>query len=105
MKTALFAWELGGGLGHLMQMEPLARHLARSGHRLVVALRRLAGADAFFANTGAAYFQAPHQAELDSKLTPFPRTATFPQVLCNGGWNDEERLFPLAVAWRNLFQL
>jgi hypothetical protein len=38
-RTILFCWELGGGLGHLMQMLPLADDLVKSGHRVFVALR------------------------------------------------------------------
>ena len=33
-RSILFAWELGAGLGHLMQMLPLATDLAKAGHRI-----------------------------------------------------------------------
>lgn len=41
MSTILFAWELGGGLGHLMQMRPIAHGLLARGHRIAAALKDL----------------------------------------------------------------
>ena len=35
----LIAWELGAGLGHLMQILPLAEDLACEGYRVFIALR------------------------------------------------------------------
>ena len=32
MARILLAWELGGGLGHVTRLEPLARELVRQGH-------------------------------------------------------------------------
>ena len=46
MATVMFDWEQGGGLGHLMQMLPLAEGLARRGHRVFMAVRELVGASA-----------------------------------------------------------
>ncbi len=39
MSTILFAWELGGGLGHLVQLRPPAEALAARGHRVLAAVR------------------------------------------------------------------
>ena len=41
----LFTWELGGGLGHLANMAPLAEGLAQAGHQVYVALRDLTSAN------------------------------------------------------------
>src|SRR5882762_2842841 len=43
-KVVLFAWELGGGMGHIHRLLPIARELAAQGHRVVFALRRLENA-------------------------------------------------------------
>jgi hypothetical protein len=59
MKTVLFAWELGGGLGHLYQFEPLARRLRARGYRLVYALRDLSQARALLGHASAELWQAP----------------------------------------------
>ena len=42
MATILFAWELGGGLGHLTVIKPLAEALRDQGHRVVIAVRNFA---------------------------------------------------------------
>ena len=60
MATVLFAWESGGGLGHMVQMLPLAAQLARRGHRVCVALRHLSTAAAeVFGRAGVRFVQAP----------------------------------------------
>lgn len=41
MSTILFAWELGAGLGHLMQMRPLVHALLEQGHRVAAASKDL----------------------------------------------------------------
>ena len=61
-RTVLFCWELGAGLGHLMQVLPLATDLARAGHCVVVALRHLERAANVFGRSGVFYLQAPHRA-------------------------------------------
>ena len=38
MGKSLFTWELGGGLGHMMQILPMARELALRGHQVICAL-------------------------------------------------------------------
>ena len=39
MKTVLFAWELGGGFGHIAGMRRYAARLAAHGVRMVAAVR------------------------------------------------------------------
>src|SRR5438552_2809119 len=41
MSTILFAWQLGGGYGHLMQMLPLVRGLIKRGHKVFLAMKDL----------------------------------------------------------------
>ncbi|MEO8002014.1 MAG: nucleotide disphospho-sugar-binding domain-containing protein [Arenimonas sp.] len=41
MARILFAWELGGGLGHLHRFLPVARALAQRGHQVFIAAREL----------------------------------------------------------------
>ena len=38
MKTVMFAWELGRGLGHLMSMRRIAQRLAPHGVRTIAAV-------------------------------------------------------------------
>jgi glycosyltransferase involved in cell wall biosynthesis len=102
-RTVLFCWELGGGLGHLMQMLPLAEDLAAAGHRVLVALRHLEGATAVFGGAGVTFLQAPGRfAPARAKC---PRPASFAQMLANLGFADDFELFAVACAWRNLFKM
>jgi hypothetical protein len=99
----MFAWELGGGLGHLIQMQPLAEDLVAQGHRVYVALRNLSGAAAVFGRSGVSFLQAPSKVCSGPPL--FRRTDNFAQILANVGWADYGELFAIACGWRNLFRL
>jgi hypothetical protein len=107
MSNIFFAWELGGGLGHMMQMAPLARELVRRGHRVHAALRDLAGAQLAFAESDVCYLQAPFAQPKAAGVAgrgadSFDRTLNFAHVLANVGWGDVQALFPVACGWRNL---
>jgi len=100
--TVLFCWELGGGLGHLMQMLPLAEDLVKAGHRVYVPLRDLDRAGALYASAGVSFLQAPIWL---SGAVQFARPATYAQVLANCGFGSNAALFARACAWRNLINM
>ena len=98
-KIILFCWELGAGLGHLMQMKPLAEALAKAGHRVLMALRDLRGATRVLGGAGVSFLPAPYWS---GGRVRFPRPVNFTQMLANLGWADDFELFGVACAWRNL---
>lgn len=100
-QTVLFAWELGAGFGHLLQMLPLAEDLVRRGHRVFVAFRELDRAGPIYARAGVSFLQAPIW--LSGGLQ-FPRPVTFSQMLANVGFAGDAAVFARACAWRNLIQ-
>jgi UDP:flavonoid glycosyltransferase YjiC (YdhE family) len=103
-RSILFCWELGGGLGHVMQILPLADALVRRGHRVFVALRQLKGPAArAFERSGALLLQAPCGLEQVAQ-PPFRSTLGFGHILGNI-WSDGRAFAAAAVAWRNLFVL
>jgi hypothetical protein len=102
MATIFFAWELGGGLGHMLPMLPLAQGLAKQGHCVYVAPRNLAGATAVFGRAGVRLLPAPFKPD---GMSPPRRTLNFAHLLANVGWGDSRELFGLASGWRNLFRL
>ena len=104
MGTILFNWEQGQGLGHMMQMQAPARALVTRGHKVYVALRDVAGAEAAFAGSGVCYVAAPHDNPA-GRTPPFAVTHSFAHVLANIGWHDGRRLFALTCAWANLYAL
>lgn len=98
-KTVLFCWELGAGLGHLMQMRPLAEDLARAGHRVLVAARDLAAAARVLGGAGVTFLPAAFRLGMRVR---FPRPLNFTQLLANLGWTDDFELFGVACTLRNL---
>lgn len=100
-KTILFAWELGGGLGHLMQILPLAEDLARAGHRVWVALKDLTRAGDVLGRAGVSFLQAPTPAG----PIRIPRPVGYAQLLLNMGFGGDKELFVRACSWRNLLRM
>ncbi len=73
MKTILIAWELGGGLGHLLQLAPVVKGLAQRGHRVVLALKDLSRARAVFPE-GVQLLQAPVKTRTEANAIQAPMT-------------------------------
>jgi hypothetical protein len=48
MGTILVAWELGGGLGHLVRARPVVSRLLAAGHKIVAIVRDLARMELVF---------------------------------------------------------
>jgi hypothetical protein len=102
MATVLFAWELGGGLGHLTTMAPIAWGLRQRGHRVVAALRDLSRARRVLGRSEIELYQAPVRTRPTVDRIDPPRT--FAHILYNSGFNDVEELLALAEAWGHLFR-
>jgi len=101
MATILLAWELGGGLGHFMNLRPLAEGLTLRGHRVVAVLRDLSAARKFLADPSIEIFQAPFKHAQFRDIEP---TCTFAQILHNCGFGDAAELATMAEAWRKLYE-
>lgn len=98
--TALFAWELGGGWGHLGRMAPLGDRLATRGLRIVYALQRLDRAPQAVGE--APLFQAPLLREAPAPALPMYSTA---DILHNAGAAEPEGVTAILRAWRSLLEL
>ena len=98
MATILVAWELGGGLGHVLSMRPLAEGLARRGHRVVAVLRDLSSARDLITDPAVICLQAPFKHERIRDIEP---TCTLAQILHNCGFGHAGELRALAEAWRH----
>ncbi|MCY2952197.1 MAG: hypothetical protein NTU53_09505 [Planctomycetota bacterium] len=101
MANILLAWELGGGLGHIMQLLPLAEGLAKRGHRVFAALKDLSHAKAVFGNT-VSCLQAPMRTR--SVPDRFRPPVTFGHILHGVGFGDAREMTALGEAWRNLYE-
>jgi hypothetical protein len=102
MATVLFAWELGGGFGHLMRLAPLAKELSARGHNLLLATRDLTGAYRAFQNIPLTLLPAPPRHQV---APVFPVPHTFAHILSNIGFDDDDCLRSHVQAWRNLYRL
>jgi hypothetical protein len=100
MATILLTWELGGGLGHLMNLRPIAAELLRRGHRVFAALRDLSQAREILGESGVVFLQAPFKHQRMQEIHP---CCTFAHILHNIGFCNADELTTMAGAWRQLF--
>jgi hypothetical protein len=100
MARVLLAWELGGGLGHVVPLRVLADELAARNHRVVVALRDLS-AHAALRGIVADVLQAPTAPERPK--SPIDPMYTFGHLLHNCGFDDVRTLGIRVRSWLSLF--
>lgn len=101
MATVLLTWELGGGLGHLMKLLPVARGLRERGHHVVAALCDLSCANKVFRGVNVVCLQAPIKTRVVGPRFDPPRT--FAHILWNSGFGDFDELLAMTGAWRTLY--
>jgi UDP:flavonoid glycosyltransferase YjiC (YdhE family) len=100
MSRILFAWELGGNLGHVMSMRALACDLRASGHNVLFALRDLRAGEVL-TREGFVCVQAP-TTRLNAPDLPL-QPASYPEILLHYGFADAAVLAPAVRAWRDLY--
>jgi hypothetical protein len=99
MSTILLPWELGGGLGHFVNLLPLARELSQRGNRVFAAIKDLSLAEGVFAGLDLRYLQAPVKTGRNTRTIEPPRS--FAHILHNNGFGDLGELHAMAMARRN----
>lgn len=99
-KTALFAWELGEGLGHLPTLKAIAEGLQREGCTIVFALRDPAPARASLASLGGVILQAPYWPDPVAVSKP---SYTYADILAANGFGSAAQLSSLLDAWDDIF--
>ena len=101
MARILFAWELGGGLGHLNSFLPVARELAKRGHQIFIAARELHKIQQVVTpHDNFMWFQAP----LWLQAVRNPQTSrTYCDLLFHCGFLDPKGLLGLVRGWHALF--
>ncbi|HEY2882916.1 MAG TPA: nucleotide disphospho-sugar-binding domain-containing protein [Pirellulales bacterium] len=100
MARILLTWELGSGLGHAMNLRPLATELARRGHEIFLAAKDLYHIQQIFESTPITFMQAPTRSRQSVRADPI---VTFADLLFNIGFGDQQLLAAQVAAWRNLF--
>lgn len=93
------AWELGGHLGHLTRLRPVAKALDTRGHTVSFALRDVMGGRAVLPPALGRVFQAP------LAINTAPRPAwTMADVLLACGYGHSPGLAGLVAAWQSLIE-
>lgn len=86
MANIVFAWELGGGLGHLVRYRLLIERLCAAGHRVSFLAREVARAQRVFAGRPLHYAAAPcGETPPAARIRP---PNSFAEVLLNSGYAD-----------------
>lgn len=101
MATFLLTWELGQGLGHLVNLRPLAERLGKRGHRVTLALQDLSRAKLVFPWDAVELFQAPLKQWRAAAAGP---TLSFAHVLRENGFDGADKLAGLAEGWRSIIR-
>lgn len=103
MSRILFAWELGGGLGHLGPFRPIAAALLARGHELTVAAQDVQRANAVFGSMAVRLAQAPICTKTYHGLAEPP--LNYGEILMRYGYLDPPLLAGLVRAWGDLLDM
>ncbi|MFC3712524.1 hypothetical protein ACFOMD_08085 [Sphingoaurantiacus capsulatus] len=100
MATLLGTWELGQGYGHIAHLAPVAAALNARGHRMAVAARNPATADAVPGAPFAGVIEPPiyHPAARQ------PETINYAQVIGDGGFADLPAMRLMVRRWLEIFE-
>jgi UDP:flavonoid glycosyltransferase YjiC (YdhE family) len=90
----LYAWELGGGYGHVVNLWPVVAALRQRGHEVAVAARE----PAQLAQSGFRVLQSPF-----GRMRRGRPSRSFADILADVGWDEAGELQDLATRWRALY--
>lgn len=102
MARILYAWELGGDLGHISTALPLLLALRARGHEVAVALKDLSQAQAVLGQHGIAMLQAPVWLEPPKNLPDPP--LSYAEILLRFGYLEATGLHGLVNGWQTLYR-
>lgn len=105
MKTVLFTWELGGGIGHVTSLSRYAARLEGSDIRLLAAVRNLESAQ-ILRDAGVETFQVPRwPVEFQTQEERAAHSsATMNDLLSAFGLGNEDTLRPMLLQWDEILK-
>jgi hypothetical protein len=103
MKTALFCWELGAGLGHLTPIKLLSEELIRRGYKIWLAARELHNIHHIFHDIDINFIPAPVNRNNINKATQ--NTLSYADLIHHIGYKDKESLSNHIASWQGIFEL
>jgi UDP:flavonoid glycosyltransferase YjiC (YdhE family) len=101
LANVLFAWELGGNLGHLGYISAFMRLAAAQGHTLGAALKNLRYADLLLSDLDFRCFQAPFRQVYNPR--PTPESLSYAHTLEDFCFSNSGELYQRIRAWREIF--
>ena len=102
MARFLFAWELGGYLGHLACDAPVAAQLRARGHTVLFALNDLGAGQRMLVPHGIGFIQAPVSKPQE---TPDLESRNYGDLLRHVGFHESVTLRSMMAHWHNLMAL
>jgi hypothetical protein len=102
MGTVLFAWELGGGLGHVGPMKVLAENLTTLGHRVVFAVKDVLSSRVVLGRNWP-ILQAPIAA--NTRSLGMKGAGTYADIMAVRGFGSVDELEWLVRSWGDLIDL
>ncbi|HEX4325179.1 MAG TPA: nucleotide disphospho-sugar-binding domain-containing protein [Burkholderiales bacterium] len=102
MKRILYAWELGGGLGHINAFLPIARALEERGCVITWVLREPGPAAVLLEGRGDTLWDAPY---FTGQIVGLPEPQlSFSEILLRRGYMSADMLTPLLRDWRAIVE-
>ncbi len=98
----LIAWELGANFGHLLRQLPIARNLRARGHDVLFVVKDVALARQTLDADDISFVQAPVPRV---KKKPDREISSFADILVTHGFDEEDALHSLVLAWQHLYRL
>jgi UDP:flavonoid glycosyltransferase YjiC (YdhE family) len=102
MKRIVFAWEFGGGLGHIQRILPISRKLKERNHEVICVMKDFINADKIMGEYGIKVIQAPVWNEKVKNREE--NTFSYADTLYNHGYLIEGKLQSMVSAWRLLLE-
>lgn len=100
-KHIVYCWEMGSGLGHIMQFAHIARALMQYGHRVSAVLKDTSLAASLLSDLGVTWYQAPAPQSLQTLAAPINHA----DLLHYNGYENANELAGLIGGWKSLFEL
>ncbi|WAK00369.1 glycosyltransferase [Methylobacter sp. YRD-M1] len=97
MNKIVYAWELGGGYGHIGAFLSVAKQFQQRGHEVVFVLKNLEHAHTLLGKYGFAYFQAPMRWPGNAAMPP---AINYAGILRNAGFHETAGLLARTQAWK-----
>jgi UDP:flavonoid glycosyltransferase YjiC (YdhE family) len=100
MKRIVITWELGSGLGHIVEILSLGSRLEQAGYQITYVLSEIPQQEHWFASSRAKIIQAPRVPPRPARPGP---VINYSEILLRNGFDDFNSLSGIVEQWRMIF--